>query len=428
MATKKLRWLMLGWLFLITMVSYMDRANLSMAVPLLMKEFHLTASQIGVVISGLTIGYTVLNFPGGFFADRFSPKKVLITAFILWSIFTVATGMVWSLTSLIIVRILFGASEGPLAPSNTKLVSNWMLPQERGTASGLWLSAMTLGVVVGGPLSGLIIQNLGWRSVFYIFGIGGFVLVALSAYILSSKPEEHKLISKEELALIKKYNTQEASTSNEGKASTGTILREILGNPLTWLLALIYFGLAALFWANLGWLPTYFVKARNSSILSSGFYSAIPNITASIGAILVGTFSDRIFKSRRTPLLIITSLIMLPAVFLAVNASSVIGALAAFSVATFADMAAIGMMWAIPMELFPKNRVAIASGFMLACGSLAGIISPIFMGYILDKTGSFNNAYYVFGIAALISALLAVPLYLKEKGVRTTNPINNSIV
>ena len=104
MAKGRTRWFILAWLFVLTLVSYMDRANLSMAVPLIMKDFHLNASQIGMAISGLTIGYTLLNFPGGFLADRFSPKKILMLALTFWSLFTIATGMVGGLAALVFVR------------------------------------------------------------------------------------------------------------------------------------------------------------------------------------------------------------------------------------------------------------------------------------------------------------------------------------
>ncbi|WP_347490257.1 MFS transporter [Desulfoscipio sp. XC116] len=413
----RLRWFILAWLFILTLVSYMDRVNLSMAVPLIMEDFHLNAAQIGVVISGLTIGYTIVNFPGGFLADRFSPKTILIVSLTCWSLFTITTGMVGGLTAMIVVRILFGASEGPLAPSNTKIVSNWMLPRERGMASGIWLSAMTLGVVVGAPLAGLIIENMGWRSVFYIFGAASLVLVAFTAYLITSKPEEHRWISKTELDLIKSHSNSPKSA----KEPFSAIMKEILTNPTTWLLAFIYFGLTALYWANMGWLPTYFVKARGSSILASGLYSAIPNISASLGAILVGIISDRLLKGWRTPLLIVTSLITLPATVIAVNTSSIQLSLLAFSIAGFCDFAAIALMWAIPMELVRKERVAASSGFMLAWGSFAGVLSPIIMGVVLDKTSSFNSAYYMFASAALMSAILAIPLYLKEKSVRNAS-------
>lgn len=414
MENGRLRWFILTWLFVLTLVSYMDRANLSMAVPLIMKEFTLSASQIGVVISGLTIGYTILNFPGGFLADRFSPKKILVFSLTFWSLFTIATGAVGGLTSLVIVRILFGASEGPLGPSNTKIVSQWMLPQERGIATGIWLSAMTLGVVLGAPLAGLVIQTMGWRAVFFVFGLGSLVLVALTGFLITSKPEEHRWISTNELALIKSH-----SEPNTVKEPPLKVLKQILTSPTSWLLAIIYFGLTALYWANLGWLPTYFVKARDSSILASGFYSAIPYISASLGAILVGTLSDRLLKSWRTPILMVTALITVPATIIAVNTPTLKMSLIAFSIASFCNFAAIALMWTIPMELLPRNRVAASSGFMLTWGSFAGVLSPIIMGVILDKTSSFNNAYYIFASAALISAILAIPLYFKEKAARS---------
>ncbi|MBE3588460.1 MAG: MFS transporter [Thermoanaerobacteraceae bacterium] len=416
MFNNRLRWFILGWLFIITLVSYMDRVNLSVAVPLIMKEFHLNASQIGVVISGLTIGYTIMNFPGGFLADRFSPKWILVIALILWSLLTIATGLAWSFASLFIIRILFGASEGPLGPCNTKIVSQWMLPRERGTASGLWLSAMTLGMVVGAPLSAYIIHSYGWRSVFYIFGVGGIGLALLTTYLLQSKPEEHPWIDKHELAVIREHNYPEKMSVQ--KESSGKLLLAVFSSPLAWLLALTYFGLTALYWANVGWLPTYFVKARGSNILSSGLYSALPYFSASLGPVIIGALSDRLFKGWRSPLLITVSIITVPFVFIAVNAAQLETSLIAFCLAAFFDFAGIGLMWALSLELFPKERVAAASGFMLMWGSAAGILSPIITGVILQNTGSFNHAYYAFAIAALFSAILAVGLLLREKELR----------
>jgi sugar phosphate permease len=402
----------------------MDRVNLSVAVPLIMDEFHLNASQIGVIISGLTIGYTIMNFPGGFLADRFSPKSILIIALVSWSFFTLATGFAWSFVSLFIIRILFGASEGPLGPCNTKIVSQWMLPRERGIASGLWLSAMTLGMVVGAPLSAYIIHTYGWRSVFYVFGVAGVGLAVLTYYVLQSKPEEHPWMSKNELAIIRKHNPLEKmSARNE---STGKMLLAIFSSPLAWLLALTYFGLTALYWANVGWLPTYFVKARGSDILSSGLYSALPYFSASLGPVIIGAISDRLFKGWRSPLLIIVSLITVPFVFIAVNAAQLNTSLVAFCLAAFFDFAGIGLMWALSLELFSKERVAAASGFMLMWGSAAGILSPIITGVILQNTGSFNHAYYAFAIAALFSAILAIGLLLREKELRNQKRLSIS--
>lgn len=414
----KLRWFIMAWLFIITCLSYMDRANLSVAVPLIMKDFDLNAAQIGVIISGLTIGYTILNFPGGFLADYFSPKKVLITALVCWSIFTIFTGMAWSFASLLVIRIIFGAAEGPLGPSNTKIVSNWMPPRERGVASGLWLSAMTMGVVLGAPISGLIVQNLGWRTVFFYFGIAGLVLALITAFVLTAKPEEHRWMSNEELDMIKEQIA--AQGKQEADTAKKMTLGEVFSSPYLWVISFIYFGLTALYWANLGWLPTYFVKARGSSIVSSGFLSALPYLCASLGPVVIGAVSDRLLKGWRTPLLITVSLVTVPSVFFAVNASDMGVSLLGFCIAGFCDFAAIGLMWTLPMELFPRERVAVTSGFMLMWGSAAGILSPILMGILFQKTGSFNTAYYVFALAALFSAALAVPLYFREKRKRLT--------
>lgn len=414
MIKRKMRWFILFWLFVVSLVSYMDRANLSVAAPHVMEEFKLTATEIGLVFSALTIGYTALNFMGGFLADRFSARVIISACLVSWSLLTIGTGLVWSFTSLVVVRLLFGAAEGPLLPSNTKIVSNWMLREERGVAQGLWLAALPLGTVVGAPLSGYIVEEWGWRSVFYMFGVGGLLLGVLTYMVLRDQSSEHPWVDPQERALLEKQIsvTRDRETfpgeKNEGYSS-------VFLNPTTWVLSATYFCMAALFWANLGWLPTYFVKARNASILSSGIYYAIPNICAALGGILAGRLSDHWFGNRRGPLLVLSFLLIIPALVVAVNTSSVYISLGAFSIAAAANYACITLMWALPLDLYPKEQVAAGSGIMLTFGSISGALAPILMGFILDQTNSFNMSYYTFAALSLIGAALAAWIVRREK-------------
>ena len=151
---------------------------------------------MGIIMSAFNIGYTVFNFYGGFLAEKYSARKFMTMILFLWSIMTILTGFGWSFASFLVIRIIFGMCEGPLVLINTKLVNHWMLPNERATASGLWLAAMPIGVVIGVLLSGIIVESYGWRIVFYIFGIAGVIMAALNWKILRDHPDDHPSISK----------------------------------------------------------------------------------------------------------------------------------------------------------------------------------------------------------------------------------------
>jgi sugar phosphate permease len=411
------RWEMLFWVFFIVLVSYFDRVNFSISAPLIMKEFGIGAALMGIIMSGFNIGYTLMNFYGGFLAEKYSARKLMTFIILLWSLMTVFTGLGWSFTSLLVIRIVFGICEGPLVLINTKLVNRWMLPKERATASGLWLAAMPIGVMIGGILSGVIVAGYGWRSVFYIFGIVGIIAAVLNWIIMRDQPEDHPSISKTELDLIKSSIVQ-----HDGLAALnapGSTLMGLLKNPLVWAISAVYFAILMFMWGNLNWLPTYFMKARGSSLLKSGIFSSIPWIGAAVGPLILGWLSDRsFFIKTRAGWVALSLFVIVPTVVYAVITPDLYVSLACFTIASFFAMAAMGQMFALAMEIFERANIAKVSGIMLASGSLAGIIAPSLIGFVLEATNSFNNAYYFFGATAFVGGCLSFILIRKEKVVR----------
>ena len=127
----RLRWLMVAWIFLMLLCIFIDRVNLAMAAPLIMAEFQLSPSMLGLVMSGFMIGYTILTFSGGFLVARFSARIIMTVVLVLRSVATIVTGCVWGFVSLLLTRIGFGLAEGPLMPAVNSTVNHWMLGRER---------------------------------------------------------------------------------------------------------------------------------------------------------------------------------------------------------------------------------------------------------------------------------------------------------
>ena len=411
------RWMIVFWIFVINMIAYMDRINLAVAAPVLMTDLNISPSQMGLIMSAFLIGYAALNFLGGIIADRFSPGKMLAVITIFWSLMTFMTGMAWSFLSFMIIRIIFGMCEGPLPTVNSKLVNNWVLPNERGTASGLWLVAMMLGTFIGAPLSSLIISKWGWHYVFYLFAAVGLLLGVLIVRTVKSRPEDNKSISDNELKLINDSISEHQTgqlKANIQPLGLGAVLR----NPWSWAFAIAYSAGAFLFWANMTWLPTYFVKARGTTLLKAGIYAGLPYLLGMFGPMLFGLLSDKLTKGWRSPWNIVSQIIIVPAVILAVNAPTVELCLLGFCVAIFLQWATIPLTYAMIMDLFPANAVASVTGFMIMWGSVAGIISPIIVGYIYESTGSFNKPYYYFLIGIVVSIVMSCAIFFRERSVR----------
>jgi len=424
MLKHRIRMEVLLWLAVIMVIAYIDRVNFSMAAPIVMKEFGMTAAQLGMVFSAFTLGYTLLNFPGGFIVERFSARVTIVAIIFFWSIMTGLTALTWSFISLLIVRVAFGAFEGPMIPAITKLVNAWVTPKERGMASGLWMAALPMGVIIGNPLSGLIIDAWGWHSVFFMYGAFGILITYISWRLIRNRPQEHPRISTEEIDII---NT--SIHRHEGACrltATGSTVMQLLSNPWLWVMSIIYFCAAIVFWANLNWLPTYFIKARGSSLLKSGFISVIPWIAGALGAFFYGWLSDH-FGKIRAVWLAIGFFVMSPFIGYAVITPSLNVCLVCFVIAVFLNMGCLGLMYAIPMEIFAPADVAKASGIMLGWGSFSGIISPTLVGFIVDSTNSFNAAYYIFAVVSVLGGLLSLPLIVKEKA-RLKEKIYSSVI
>ncbi len=397
------------WLAFIMLIAYIDRMNFAIAAPIILKEFGLLAGQLGVIMSAFTLGYMMTNFIGGFVTEWLKPRTLLTVIILLWSAMVAFTGIAWSFVSLLMIRILFGVFEGPMIPSLTKTVTIWAPPKERGFASGLWMAALPVGVVVGNVVSAVIIENTGWRPCFYMYGALGLVIAYITWQIIRNTPKEHPRISPQEL-----HDIESSISSHEGeKLTSSSTVWQILKNPWVWVLSFVYFSVTLAFWANVNWLPTYLVKVRGSSLLKSGFLSALPWVAGALGAFIMGWFSDH-FKRSRSTLMAVCLFLMAPFTAYGVITPSLEVCIACFCISIFFIMGFLGIVYAVPMELFPRNDVAKASGIMLGWGSFAGVLSPTLVGYIVQYTDSFNAAYYVFAAMAVAGGFVSI-LFLARK-------------
>ncbi|NPU85942.1 MAG: MFS transporter [Syntrophaceae bacterium] len=411
----KFRFLMLIWLFIVVLVSFFDRVNLAVAAPMIMAEFGITPTQLGIVMAGFTIGYTILSFPAGFIVQRFSSRALLTCIIVLWSVMTGLTGIAWSFASLLVIRILFGMCEGPMFSANANLVNLWMPPRERGIAQAMWLAAIPVGVLLGNVASAAVISTYGWRSVFLVFAVLGLVVAVLSWKIVRDRPEDHPKVSPAELRSIK--DAQRLHDGNNIDDEAGSTMKELMMNPWVWVLNILYFAAAMYLWGNLNWLPTYFSIARGSNLMSSGLYAAIPMISATAGLFVMGWLSDR-FGKDRSLWLALTLFMAVPFTIYGVIASSLSNCLWGFSLATFFCFGSYGIIYTLPMEIFNRGDAPKVTGIMLAWSSLAGIIAPILVGFILQHTRSFDYAYYIFAGLVFIAGCLSLVLLTRERSLR----------
>jgi MFS transporter, ACS family, glucarate transporter len=295
-SSSRVRWLLIGWLFVLSAVAFLDRVNLSIAGGALSKEYHLTNVQFGFLSTALLIGYTLFQTPAGWLADRFGPRRVLTTSVLWWGVFTaltaaIPTSIVSPFAALIGVRFLLGIGEAIMYPASNQFVSRWIPSQERGVANG-WIFA---GVGVGSGLSPFIViytmSHHGWRFSFWVCALIGCAAGLVWYLAARDKPAQHPSVSAGELATI---NAGLTLGFQAGKPATrqSPPWGAILTNVNIWLVTLSYFCYGYVAWIFFAWFYRYLSEVRGLNLKASAFYGTLPFIAMAIACPLGGLVCD----------------------------------------------------------------------------------------------------------------------------------------
>jgi ACS family glucarate transporter-like MFS transporter len=272
-----------------TFMAYMDRVNLSVATPAIMKELHFTKVQIGTLQTVFFVCYALLQIPSGIIADKeyLGHRKVIPLALGWWSIFTSLTAFCQQFSTWIIVRALFGMGEAPLYPAMTAAFAKWFPKRERGKAVGFLITGARFGPLVGMPLAVLIMVKWGWRSVFYIFGIMG-VVVAIAYYLLlRTHPRESKYVNTAELDYIA---DGEAVAVTQKRAAPPW--KDFLSSGQFWAIGGQFAMGTYINYMFIAWLPLYLLEAHHFSLKQMGFTATVPEFGYALGNIFCGVACD----------------------------------------------------------------------------------------------------------------------------------------
>lgn len=415
----KVRWTIAIFLFIITIVNYADRSTISLAGPSLIKHYNLTPVQMGYILSAFAWSYMLSQLPGGWFLDRFGAKKVYVWVLVLWSVATGAQGFLPDemsamtvVVSLFALRFLMGAFEGPSFPANARLVTAWFPSSERATATAMFLTGQYFAVVIFAPILGWIIQEHGWRYNFIFMGVLGIILAWVFGKIVYA-PDAHPRINQAEFDFIKAGGALvdiEAKKDNKTSGGVNWIyLGKLLKNRTLWGINIGQLGLSTITYFFLTWFPIYLVQVRHLSILKAGFAAALPALMGFVGGILGGMFSDYLLKkgysmsfARKTPIVfgMLVSMTMVIANYVDTTWVIILVMAASFFGKAFA---AIG--WTIVSDIAPKEAQGLCAGVFNTIANIAGIATPIVIGYIVQGTGSFDGALVFVSAMALVTIL-----------------------
>jgi sugar phosphate permease len=385
-------------------ITYMDRVNISSAMPVIQRDLGLSAIAVGWIFSSFRWGYALFQIPGGWFGDKVGPRRALACIVCCWSIFTSFTALCWNATSLSLCRFLFGVGEAGAFPIATRSLSRWMPPEERGFSQGLPHAASRLGAALTPPLVVVIMIHFGWRMPFFLFGSLGLAWAATWYWYYRDRPADHRSVNAAELEVIHQPESQVSS------AVRSVPWRTILRNRTVWMLAAMYFCYGYSIDVYLDWFPKYLYDARGVNLKQMGLYASMPFVAGAAGNLLGGWLSDlwaartgNLTTARRVIAVIgfvIAAGSILPATFTSHTTASVL-----FScLAVFGLELTVGVSWAIPLDIGGDFAGSIAS-IMNTFGNLGGAISPVLLGYLLGGYG-WNVPFTISAILCIVAIFL----------------------
>ena len=409
---KYLRWTLVGLLFLVFMINYLDRIALSLTVPMIEKDLVINSEQFGLIFGSFFFGYALFNFIGGIATDRYGPTLVMGLSVGFWSLFCGLTAVATGFWSLVVLRILFGMAEGPICASANKMISGWFPKKQAATAMGILSAGSPLGGAISGPIIGYLSLAFGWRFAFIIIAIIGVVWAVVWFFVAADSPQKSTRITVSEQQLIEKLKQQD-SVAEKPAIQTGTGVANYFTQPIILVTAFAFFCYNYILFFFLSWFPAYLVQAHHLDIKSMSLTTMIPWIVGFIGLAAGGVISDKVFRMTgkllfsRKVVLAVSLLIAAIGVGLAGTVQSVVPAVALMSVSVFFLYITGAIYWAIIQDVVEPGRIGSISGFIHLVGSISGIIGPIVTGYIVHHTGRFDSAFILAGSIAAVGAVLA---------------------
>ncbi|MEQ4716968.1 MFS transporter [Nonomuraea sp. B19D2] len=405
--TTRVRWMIIWLAFAGLSINYLDRASLSVALPFMGMDFHLTATQQGMVFAAFFWAYDACQLFAGWYVDKVGPRRSFFLAAVWWSIFTALTGLARGFWSLITLRFLLGAGESPAPSTAAKVVGTWFPTRERAFATSVWDSGSRVGAVIALPVVTGLIALLHWRAVFVVIG-GAGVVWALIWWKFYRDPRQHPAANAAEVEYIEGGGARTAETDAE--EATRIPWRSLFRHRTVLSMMFGFFCLNSVIYFFITFFPTYLVTERGFSLLKLGFFGAVPGLFAVLSGWAGGFLADRairrgvsVTRVRKTVIVgglaggsVIMFAALVPEAWMALTLLSI----------SYGSLTIAGTgIWSLPADVAPSSRhVGSIGGVQNFASNFAGIITPIVVGALVDATGSFVVPLLVIGVIALVGA------------------------
>ena len=406
-------------LFLLYIISYLDRANVGYAALEMNEALGLTSKMFGLVTGIFFIGYFLFEVPSNILMQKFGARVWITRILFTWGIISMATGFAQNATQLYIIRFLLGIAEAGLFPGIILYLTYWFRAKERASTIAMFMTAIAVSYIIGAPVSTLIIDHIhwmnvpGWRWMFIIEGAPAVILGFVTYFYLTDRPEQAKWLTVEEKNwLISELRKDEELREKQGQQTSSH--KTALTDPKLWYLALIYFVYTA---GTLGvgyWMPQI-IKGLSSYLTNTqiGFIATIPYIIASIVMNYWSRRSDRTGERRlHTALPLLVAGLTLLSVGMVSNPFI---AMIFITISLAAMYCFKGPFWSLPTMILSPATVAVGIAVINSIGSLGGFVGPYAVGWLKDATGKMQAGLIFLSIILIIAFILVLAIKFEQK-------------
>ncbi|MEE4908583.1 MFS transporter [Pseudomonas alliivorans] len=403
---------LIPFIFICYLFNYLDRVNVGFAKLQMLDALSFSETVYGLGAGIFFIGYVLCGLPSNLALNRFGPRRWIGLMMITWGTFSTCLLFVTTPVEFYVLRFLTGMAEAGFFPGIVLYLSRWYPNQRRGRIMALFMSAIPVSGLLGGPFSGWILNHFavgqggmaGWQWMFLIQGLPTVALGVLAFFLLCDKVEDARWLTPEQRRRVKADITRdELNRPVQGKRSVTSVLTM----PVIWILGFIYFCIQSGVYAINFWLPSIIKNLGFSDALVIGWISAVPYLMAGVFMLLVGRSAD--LRNERRWHLVVPMLMGATGLIIAANFATVpLVAILGLTVATMGALTSLPMFWPLPTALLSASVAAGGLALINSIGQMAGFLSPYLVGWIKDQTGSTTMALYFLAALTIVGSVVAL--------------------
>jgi len=402
-AVRKVSVRLLPFLFLLYIIAFLDRVNVSFAGLEMTRDLNFSDRVFGLGAGIFFVGYVVFEIPGALLVERWSARRVIARILVTWGIVTVLVALVRTPGQFYAARFLLGAAEAGFFPGVVVYLTHWFRYEDRAKAAALFMAAIPVANVIGSPLAGAILGVRwagwpGWRWLFVLEGIPAVIFGLVTLYFLPDWPRDAKWLEPEERNWIQ----QELEREKEAKTKTGGVsIAQALRMPSVILLTLVYFLAVTGIYGFAVWFPTILKRATGFTNGAVTLLAALPYLAGVAAMLFNGWHSDRTRERRwHTAVPLFVGAACLGAALLA--GGHLFVAFVLMVVVGACTTSFLPSFWPLPTQFLSASAAAASIGLINALGNLGGFLGPYTMGFLRSRTGSFTA-----GLTVLLASMAA---------------------